>query len=147
MHVSVETTAPLERRMKVEVPPERIEQEVQIRLRNLSRKTRLDGFRPGKVPLELVRRRYGPQVRREVVGEVVQSSFREAVIQEKLRPAGNPTIDPLKDDPGTGLSYTATFEIYPDIKLRPAEELKFEKPICTVTEQDIDHMVEVLRKQ
>ncbi|MEE9287324.1 MAG: trigger factor [Gammaproteobacteria bacterium] len=147
MQVSVETTGPLERRMKVEVPPERIEHEVQTRLRNLSRKTRLDGFRPGKVPIGLVRKRYGPQVRREVVGEVVQSSFREAVTQHRLRPAGHPTIAPLNDDPDKGLSYTATFEIYPEFKVGAVEEIKFEKPVCTVADEDVDNMVEVLRKQ
>jgi len=147
MQVSVESTGKLEREMRVEVPEERIASEVQNRLARLSRTSRVDGFRPGKVPFKVIQQRYGQQVRQEVVGEVVQSSFYEAISQEKLRPAGTPNIDPLNAEQGQGLSYTAKFEIYPEIQLKPVADLEVAKTVCDVTEADIDRMIEVLRKQ
>jgi len=147
MQVSVESTGKLEREMRVEVPEERIASEVQNRLARLSRTTKVDGFRPGKVPFKVIQQRYGQQVRQEVVGEVVQSSFYEAISQEQLRPAGTPSIDPLNAEQGQGLSYTAKFEIYPEIRLEPVTDLEVEKTVCDIAEADIDRMVEVLRKQ
>lgn len=147
MQVSVENTGPLERTMKVEVPEERIATEVQSRLQKLSRTTKIQGFRPGKVPMKLVQQRFGPQVRQEVVGEVVQSTFYEAISAEKLRPAGYPNIDPMDAEQGKGLSYTAKFEVFPEIELSPIEELKVEKTVCEIGEDDLNTMIDVLRKQ
>ena len=147
MQVSVETTGSLERKMHVNVPEDRIEGEVHSRLQSLSRTTRIQGFRPGKAPLKVVQKHYGSKIRQEVVGEFVQSSFYEAATQEKLRPVGQPIIDPLTSDQGQGLTYTATFEIFPDISLAPIEELKIEKPVCKIFDDDITNMIEVLRKQ
>ena len=147
MQVSVENTGSLERKMCVKVPEEKIEDEVQNRLQSLSRTTRIQGFRPGKAPLNVVQKHYGSRIRQEVIGEFVQTSFYEAVTQENLRPAGRPIIDPLTSDQGQGLVYTATFEIYPDFNLVPIEELKIEKPVCQVSDEDITQMIEVLRKQ
>ena len=95
MQVSIESTGALERRMEVQVPAEKIQQAVDERLQKMSRTVRLKGFRPGKVPVKVVRQQFGPQVRQEVLGEVVQSSFNEAVVQEKLSPASGPRIEPL----------------------------------------------------
>ncbi len=147
MHISVESTGPLERRIRVEVPEEKIASEVENRLRTLSRTTRIHGFRPGKAPLKVVQQHYGSRVRKEVVGEVVQSSFYEALAREKLRPASNPTISPLDTGQGKGVVYTATFEVYPEITLAPLEELEIEKPVCSISEDDVDNMIEVIRKQ
>ena len=147
MQVSVETTGPLERAMKVEVPEERIATEVQKRLQNLARTTRIQGFRPGKVPFNVVQKRFGSKVRQEVVGEVVQSTFYEAITKENLRPAGYPNLDPIDSEQGQGLNYTAKFEVFPEVELSPIEELKVEKTVCEIGDEDLDKMIEVLRKQ
>jgi len=147
MQVSVKTTGKLERSMRVEVPEERISAEVENRLLQMSRTTKVQGFRPGKAPLKLIKQRFGQQVRREVVGEVVQSTFFEAVSREKLRPAGSPRIDPLEAEQGTGVKYTAQFEVLPEFELRAAEKLAIEKPVCAITDDDIERMVQTLRRQ
>lgn len=147
MQISVQSTGPLERTLQIEVPEETIANEVENRLKSLSRTTKIQGFRPGKVPFKLIQQRFGSRVRQEVIGDVVQSSFYEAVTQENLRPAGTPQIDPLQSKLGEGLSYTAKFEVFPEIQLKPVEELEIEQPRCEITSEDIDKMLEVLRKQ
>ena len=104
MQVSVEATGGLERRMTVQVPEDRVEKEIEGRLQRLARTTKLKGFRPGKVPMNVVKSHYGAQVRQEVVGDVIQSSFYEAVVKENLRPAGLPTIEPKSLDAGKSAS-------------------------------------------
>ena len=147
MQVSVENTGPLERKVRVEVPEDKIATEVQSRLQSISRTSKIQGFRPGKAPIKVVEKHYGTRVRQEVIGEVVQSTFYEALAQEKLRPASRPTIDPMDAEQGQGLKYTATFEIFPEITLAPIEELKIEKPVCRVSDKDVDKMIEIIRKQ
>ena len=147
MQVSVENTGPLERKVRVEVPEDKIATAVQTRLQSISRTSKIQGFRPGKAPIKVVEQHYGTRVRQEVIGEVVQSSFYEVLAQEKLRPANRPTIDPMDAEQGQGLKYTATFEIYPEITLAPLEEMMVEKPVCKVTDDDVKNMVEVIRKQ
>ena len=147
MQVSVEKLDGLERRMTVQVPAEEIDQEIQNRLRDLTRKVKIHGFRPGKVPYKVVKRMYGPQVRKEVLGEVMQSSFQDAIEQEKLRPTGRPQIEPKNMEEGHNMEYSATFEVLPDFELQGIEGLKVERPIAEVTESDIDNMLETLRKQ
>ncbi|MCH7697220.1 MAG: trigger factor [Proteobacteria bacterium] len=147
MQISVQSSGALERDMRVEIPEEKITTQVQKRLKSLVKTTRLQGFRPGKVPLKLIQQRFGSQVRQEVVGELVQSSFYDAIVQEKLRPAGSPHIDQLDSEQGQGIVYTAKFEVMPEFELGKIEELKVEKPVCEITENDIDKMIEVLRKQ
>ena len=133
--------------MKVEVPEERIATEVENRLKSLSKTTKIQGFRPGKVPMKLIQKRYGAGVRQEVVGELVQNSYYDAITQEKLRPAGMPTIDPLEAELGEGLVYTAKFEVMPEIELSAVEELKVEKASCEILEEDTEKMIETLRTQ
>jgi trigger factor len=147
MQVSVENTGPLERKVRVEVPEDKIATEVQSRLQSISRTSKIQGFRPGKAPIKVVEKHYGSRVRQEVIGEVVQSTFYEALAQEKLRPASRPTIDPMDAEQGQGLKYTATFEIFPEITLAPVEELKIEKPVCHVSDKDVENMIEIIRKQ
>jgi trigger factor len=147
MQVSVSNTGTLERRITVEVPEDHINKEVQSRLQAITRTARIDGFRPGKAPMRLVEQRYASRVRDEVVGEVVRRSFADAVTQEKLRPAGAPVIDPLTAEPGKGLSYTATFEVYPEVTMKPVTELKLNQTKCEITEADIDKMIAKLREQ
>src|SRR5210317_453919 len=117
MRVSIETTSGLERRLTVGVPAERVDGAVEQRLVEAARNVRLPGFRPGKVPMKVMKQRFGPGVRQEVLGQVISQSFQEAVISEKLRPAGQPTIEPRSFEPGTDLEYTATFEIFPTIEV------------------------------
>ena len=147
MQVSVETTGPLERSVTVDVPEERISSAVEERLKSMTRTSKIQGFRPGKAPLRVIKQRFGPQVRREVVEKLVSSSFYEAVTQEELRPVGAPLIDPLREEVGAGLSYTATFEVMPEFELVPVEDMEIEKPACNITDANVDEMIEKLRLQ
>ncbi|HKU16418.1 MAG TPA: trigger factor [Steroidobacteraceae bacterium] len=146
MQVSVESTGTLERRMEVQVPAEQIEKAVDERLQRLSRTVRLKGFRPGKVPVKVVRQQFGQQVRQEVLGDVMQSSFAEAVEQEKLTPAGGPRIEPINVGEGD-LKYRAVFEIVPQIQLQGLDTLPVERPAAEVSTADVDAMIENLREQ
>ncbi|MDP1707799.1 MAG: trigger factor [Gammaproteobacteria bacterium] len=147
MHVSIETTTGLERRMTVELPEERVTQALQIRLRKLARTVRLDGFRVGKVPFTVVEKKFGKQVLGEVLGDLMQQSFEEAVEQNSLRPAGGPRIEARTASEGQGLAYSATFEVYPEIAWGSFSALKVAQPDASITEEDIDAMLETLRKQ
>src|ERR1700748_2964579 len=147
MQVSVENTGKLERRMQVQVPAERVSEEIAARLKTISRTARLNGFRPGKAPLKVIRQQFGPQVHREVIGELLQSSYAEAVTQKQLTPAGNPRIEPQSMDEGQDLKYIATFEVLPEVTLPPIESMELERLTADVTDADIDAMIERLRKQ
>jgi len=147
MQVSVENTGKLERRMQVQVPAERVSKEIASRLKQLSRTARLNGFRPGKAPLTVIRQQFGPQVHREVIGELLQSSFSEAVTQKQLAPAGQPRIEPQSVGEGQDLTYVATFEVFPEVVLQPVDGLEIERVTADVTESDIDAMILRLRKQ
>jgi len=147
MQVSVEASAGLERRMSVQVPAEQVEKEVSSRLASVGRDAKIQGFRPGKVPAKVIRQRYGDQVRQEVLQELLQSSYSEAVMQEQLQPAGSPTIEPGNLDEGQDLSYTAIFEVYPEVILKGLNSIKIEQPEAEISDADIDTMIENLRKQ
>jgi trigger factor len=147
MQVTVESTQGLQRRVKVQVPEERIQGEISKRLTSIAQSARLPGFRPGKAPMKVIAQRYGKQVREEVVGEIVQSSFQDAIVQESLRPVGTPTIDPLEWKSGSGVVYTAVFDVYPEVSLPPIDSLKIARPEAKVGDQDVDRMLERLRKQ
>ena len=147
MQVSIETTGALERRMEVSVPRERIEQAIDERLKRVSRTAKLKGFRPGKVPLKVVKQQFGAQVRQEVLSDLMQSSFAEAVSQEKLKPAAGPRIEPLAVGPDEDLRYRATFEVFPEIDLKGVEGIAVVRPAAEVTEADVDAMVLNLREQ
>ena len=147
MQVSIESTGALKREMKVSIPEQRIADEVETRLKSMSKTTKLAGFRKGKVPYKVLENRYGKQVRQEVVGDVIQTSYIEALQQEKLKPAGQPTIGPLDAEKGQGLSYTAVFEVMPEVKLKSIEKLKIEEPEYEITDEDYQKTVESLRQQ
>jgi trigger factor len=146
MNVTVESTGALERRMRVEVPIERIESEVDSRLKSVGRTAKIKGFRPGKVPARVVRQRYGKQVRQEVLGEIMQKSYSDAVMQENLRPAGGPQIQ-TEDEDGKTFAFVATFEVLPEVKLKDLDKIKVETPEVDISESDIDAMLLSLRKQ
>ncbi len=147
MRVSIETTSNLERRLTVGVPAERVDVEVDSRLQKASQNVRLPGFRPGKVPMKVMRQRFGAGIRQEVLGEVVNQTFREAVIQEKLRPAGQPSIEPKSLEQGKELQYVATFEVFPEVELAEMKDFPVERPQAEVKGEDVDKMIEVFRKQ
>ena len=147
MQVTVETVQGLERRMRVEIPEERVRGEVDKRLGDLARSVRIPGFRPGKVPVGIVARRYGRQVRDEVVGEIVEESFVDALRQERLRPAATPRIAPLESEAGAGVRYTATFDVFPDVSLPSIESIEIARPSAAVADEDVDRVMERLRSQ
>ncbi|MEM7081316.1 MAG: trigger factor [Pseudomonadota bacterium] len=147
MQVSVESTGTLERKMTVQVPADKIGSEVESRLKEVRKTARLDGFRKGKVPFSVVRKRFGGQVRREVLGDLIESSYRDALIEEKLNPAGQPSIEPSSMEPGKDLEYVATFEVFPEVELKQIEGLKLETVTADVADSDLDTMIETLRKQ
>jgi len=147
MQVSIETTSGLERRLTVGVPAERVDSEVDTRLQKAAGNVRLPGFRPGKVPMKVMRQRFGPGIRQEVVGEVVSRSFQEAVVQEKLRPAGQPSIEPKNLEAGKDLEYVAIFEVFPEIDAVELKDFEVSKLVAAVTDADVDDIIEVFRKQ
>lgn len=147
MQISVEATQGLEKKMTIEVPAEKIDTEVAKRLQSMRPKVKLHGFRPGKVPLSVVKKQYGDQVRQEVTGEVISSSFYDAVSEKELKPAGMPKIDTQPETTENGLKFTATFEVYPEFEVTGVDAIAIEKPVCEIEESDIDNMVDKLRGQ
>ncbi len=147
MQISVESTGALERRMEVSVPKEQIEQAIDARLKQVSRTAKLKGFRPGKAPLKVIKQQFGAQVRQEVLSEMMQRSFAEAVSEQKLNPAAGPRIEPISAGPGEDLKYRAIFEVFPEIALQKIDGLMITRPTADVTESDIEAMVQNLREQ
>ena len=147
MQVSVQSTGSLERRMEVSVPKEQIEQAIDERLKKVSRTARLKGFRPGKAPIKVIRQQFGAQVRQEVLTDLMQSSFAQAVTEQNLTPAAGPRIEPITSGPGEDLKYCAIFEVYPEVALKEIDGLAVTRPVAEVTEADIEAMVQNLREQ
>ncbi len=147
MQVSVESGEGLERKLTVQVPAETIEKEVDSRLNSMRPRVKIDGFRPGKVPLKVVKQQYGTSVMQEVVEELMQTTLRDAVVQESLNPAGNPSIEPTSMELGKPLEYTATFEVYPEIDLMDCSTLEIDRTTAEVKDADVDKMIDTLLKQ
>lgn len=149
LEVSLETGQRLERRLQVRVPAQRIEREVQVRLRSVSRTANIKGYRPGKVPETVIRQRFGDQIRREVVHEVVQSTYNEALSRQQLRPASEPQIDaaPNSGSNGDDLVYTASFEVFPEFTVQGLETFRASRPEPAFDDADIDFITENLRRQ
>ena len=146
MQVSVETTQGLERRLTISVPAEQIEKTVNEALKNEAKRARLPGFRPGKVPVSVINKRYGKAIRQDITGEVMQRNLVEAIVAEKLNPAGAPTFIPGESD-NDNFQFVATFEIYPEVELKGLDAIVVEQPTAEVTDADVDTMIETLRKQ
>ena len=147
MNVSIETMTGLERRLTIALPSEDFEGQITTKLQDARGKVQISGFRPGKVPMKEVRRRYGNAVRAEVAGELMQSSFYEAVAQEALNPAGQPNLEVVKMDPGIDFEFTATFEVFPSIELGDFAAVQIKRPQAEITDADLEVMVERLREQ
>ncbi len=147
MLVSVETLAGLERKLVIDIPVTDVEQEIAKRLQQVSRTAKIDGFRQGKIPMKVIRQRYGKGVRQEVLGEQMQQGFVKAITQEKLNPAGMPNVQPVVDEEGKDFQFSATFEVYPEVKVEGLDAIEVEQVSAEVTDADMDTMVDVLRKQ
>jgi len=147
MQVSIESSTGLERQLKIGVPADRVESEVAQRLQKATKTVSIKGFRKGKVPLKVVKQQFGKGVRQEVVGEIVNSSFYEAIAQEKLQPVGQPRIDDIKDSEGQDLEFLAVFEVYPEIILADLGKVSITRPVTDLSESDLDKMIDVLRDQ
>ncbi|KIO49455.1 trigger factor [Nitrosospira sp. NpAV] len=148
MQSNVEDLGALERRLNVSIPQEKIETEVESRLKRLARTAKIHGFRPGKVPLKIVTQQYGPQVRQEVMGDVLQRNFSEAVREQKLRVAGYPRFEPKQvTEDASQFEFSATFEVYPDVVLGDLSGTRVDQPVVNVVDSDVDKTLEILRKQ
>ncbi len=133
--------------MTVQVPAERLSDAVTARLKSLKGRVRINGFRPGKVPLKVIKQQYGAGVFQEVIGELLQTSFQEAVTQEKLKPAGVPSIEPVNMKEGEPLEYKASFEVFPEVTVADVTSLEITRYEADIEEADVDKMIENLRKQ
>ncbi|SFR43439.1 trigger factor [Pseudidiomarina maritima] len=147
MQVSVETTQGLERRATITVPADVIENEVKRLLKDEYRNRRINGFRKGKVPPNVLQKLYGKEARARAASNLMQSKYFEAMMQEKINPVGMPAIEPKVNEEGKDLEFVATFEVYPEVKVATLDKLAVEKPDVEVTDKDVDNMLETLRKQ
>lgn len=147
MQVSVETLKGLERKVTISVPTEKVEEEVTQRLKNLARKTKIDGFRPGKVPMNVVKSKYSNSVREEVARDMVQSTLFEALKEKELVPAGYPSIEPEQLESGKDFRYTATFEVFPQIDVVEVDKANVEVASASVKDEDVQAMMDKLREQ
>lgn len=147
MEVSVESISALEKRLQVKVEEEKISSIVKKRLLSMAKTTRINGFRLGKAPLKILQKQYGQQVRKEAMNQVMQDSLQEAIVQEKLQLASRPELEDFDQQQTQGLQFTAKIEILPEITIAPLENLKIEKPICKISDDDVNQMIEIIRKQ
>lgn len=145
MQVSVEKTSELSRKMTVSVPEAVVQEKMAARLKSLAREVKVDGFRPGKVPQHVVKKMFGERIRNEIAGDLIQTTYYEALQNNDLKPAGHPHIQPLEEN--EGFKYTAVFEVYPEIALTGIDQLEVVRPVATVEETDVDSMIEKLRAQ
>ncbi|MEE4173092.1 MAG: trigger factor [Xanthomonadales bacterium] len=148
MQVTVENSGGLQRRLTVQIPAGEVRGKIDERLREIGKTARLKGFRPGRVPMTVLKQRYGAGVRNEVLGQTMQSSLYDAIRQESLKPAGNPVIESVPELKGDeDLEFTATIEVYPEFGDIDASSLELTAPETEVTDSDIDEMLETLREQ
>ncbi len=147
MQFTVQTTQGLERRIEVQVPHTRVAGEVERRLRDLSRTANIRGFRKGKVPLNVIKQQFGAQAHGDAVSELIRQTYTDAVQKEKLRPAAGPRIEPIQVDPGQDLKFAAIIEVMPEVVINPVAALEIERPVFEITEEDVDAMLESMRRQ
>ncbi|MDX1902392.1 MAG: trigger factor [Gammaproteobacteria bacterium] len=147
MQVSVETLGALERRVTVTLPAELLGQAYDKHIAGFAQKAKIDGFRPGKAPLDRVKQLYGNAAREEAISEVIQTSLQNAIVQEKIIPAGPPSVEPRSVMFGQPFEYVATFEVYPDLDNVAFDSTRLEKETASITDEDIDYALEQIRKQ
>ena len=148
MQVSVENSGALERRLTIQVPGDEIQQKVESKLRELSRQVRIKGFRPGKVPMSVVKQRYGKQVRLDIVNETMQHSLQQALAEQDLRPASTPRVDDTPEGLESGdLEFSAIIEVYPEVGALDVSAIEIERPVAEISEADVEDMLKTLREQ
>ena len=145
MQVSVEKTSELSRKMTVSIPDAVVQEKMDARLKSLAKEVRIDGFRPGKAPVQVVKRLYGDRVKGEIAGDLIESTYFDALQQQQLTPAGHPHIHPVEKS--EGFEYVAEFEVYPEISLDGIAQLEIAKPLASVEDSDIDNMIEKLDRK
>jgi len=147
MKVSVESTTDLQRRLTVELPRAGLTEKINERLDTLKGQASVEGFRPGKVPLDVVRNKFGARVQEEVCSEAINESLQQALDQEQLEPVGKPEVTIDESSPDSLFRYSATFEVMPQVDIQPVEQIRLVRPIVEITEADIDRLIETLRRQ
>jgi trigger factor len=147
MQANLETIGNLERRLNISMPAQDIDTEVSSRLRRLAQTVKMHGFRPGKVPMKVVEKQYGMQVRQEVLADKLQKCFGDAVRENNLRVAGYPRFENKPAEGDAQLQYSATFEVYPEVKVGDLADAQISRPVLQVTDTEVDKTMEVLRKQ
>lgn len=146
METSIQVPGGLKRELHVKIPADVVSKAVDERLRNMSQRAKLPGFRPGKAPLKVIQQQYGASARMDAVSDIVQRSYPEALVKAGVNPAGQPSINVLTEKAGEPLEYVATFEVYPEIQLKGLDAIEIEQPLVEVTEADVDRLVQNLRK-
>ena len=147
MSSQLEQLSSLQRRLSLAVQLASVEQKVKKRLSEISRTVKMPGFRPGKVPMRMIEQSYGPQVQSEILGAAVSNAFSDAVSEHKLRVAGQPSIERKEGGADTEISFTATFEVYPEIEPGDVSSLTVERFVCPVSDSEVERTIAVLRKQ
>jgi len=147
MQVSVEATSSIERVLTISVPAARIEEKVSSEVAKTAKTVRIDGFRKGKVPVSLVKKRYGQGIRMDIVEQTMRDAYVEAIQKEAIQPAGMPSIEPKNFAEGADLEFTVKVEVYPEVTLADNSTIKVERVVSEVTDADLDVMLETLRKQ
>ncbi len=147
MQASLEILGELKRQLKVQLPAKKFDSAYQQRLQSLAKSAKLDGFRKGKVPMKVIQQRYGGSVKEEILTDLIQRSFDQAVREEKLDVASPPRIDLEPAEPGQDISYTAHFEVLPEYKLADLSKIKVKKPSVKLSKNDIENTLEKLRQQ
>jgi len=146
MQVSVESTSDIKRTLTIVVPQSEVDTAMNKRYDDVKRNARIDGFRPGKVPMSVIKKKFGASIKSEALSELTQSFFYKAIMEEKLNPASAPVITP-NDEVTEGYEFSASFEIYPEITVNPIEDLELNSPVAVIADTDIDAMVEKLQSQ
>lgn len=147
MSISIETLEGLQRRVTITIAADKIEAAYKEQLKGYAKNARVDGFRKGKVPHAIIEQRFGLAARQDVLSEEMPRAFFDTVMVEKISLAGRPTFTPNNYQPGQDFSFTATFEVFPEVELKGLENIEVEKPVVEIADADLDKMIEVLRKQ
>ncbi|MBX6420511.1 MAG: trigger factor [Nevskia sp.] len=146
MEVHVESAGGLARRLHVKIPYERLQQELDTRLKRLAARARVPGFRPGKAPLKLIQQQYGASVRQDAIDELVRESWPQALEQAQVRPAGAPSIEIVEGQAGEPFRYVAHFDVFPEVRLEHLDRIEVKKPRVEITEADVERLIESLRR-
>jgi trigger factor len=147
MQFSLETTSEIGRRLVIDIPAEDVDARIKGRLKEVVKKAQLKGFRPGKVPLLEIKRRFGDSVRQEVLADTMRDSLSKALQEEDIDVLGTPQLEAINTELGQNFKFAASFEVYPEIKVAGLEDMSVEQPVAEVAEQDVNEVINKLRQQ